>query len=461
MKRIACFCIPAHGHTNPMLPVVSALVKRGNDVRFYSFEPFAEKIRRTGATFVPCDRFLPALTAREEAGLKRVSVTEMTIQDIRTTLAMDGFISSEFEAFRPDVIYTDAVCFWGKLTAWKHGIPMVVSTSTFAFNQFSSGYMKQSPAEMADLMLGLGKVSRALKELEPLGYRVRSPIALVQNDNDTDTVVYTSRAFQPFSESFSDHYLFAGPSVFSTAKPDKSGARPLVYISMGTVINDRPDFYKRCMEAFGGGDMDVIISCGERPAEKVPGPLPENIRVYERVDQPDVLARASAFITHCGMNSVSESLYMATPMALYPQTGEQRAVARRVAETGAGVMLRDDSVEGLRRAIRTLLDSPEYARAAKARSDDFRACPGPDGAAAFIERAPHTAAENPLLKALNRKNGVARLAYWLVAIVALVFVGVLAGWKYAWIVGVSAGVLAGPVGKAAQRWNYRRLTKGR
>ena len=109
--------------------------------------------------------------------------------------------------------------------------------------------------------------------------------------------------------------------------------------------------------------------------------------------------------------------------------------------------------------FRSLLDSPEYAKAAKARSDDFRTCPGPDGAAAFIESAPHTATENPLLNALNRKNNISRVAYWLVAIIALVLVGVCAGWKHAWIVGVAAGVLAGPVGKAMQQWNYRRLTE--
>ena len=33
------------------------------------------------------------------------------------------------------------------------------------------------------------------------------------------------------------------------------------------------------------------------------------------MDQLDVLSRASAFITHCGMNSVSESLYMAIVLA--------------------------------------------------------------------------------------------------------------------------------------------------
>ena len=45
MKKIAFFCIPAHGHTNPMLPVAAELVRRGNAVRFYSFSEFEEKIK--------------------------------------------------------------------------------------------------------------------------------------------------------------------------------------------------------------------------------------------------------------------------------------------------------------------------------------------------------------------------------------------------------------------------------
>ena len=205
MKKIAFFCIPAHGHTNPMLPVAAELVRRGNAVRFYSFSEFEEKIKSTGAEFISCDSFLPELTEQEEKGLKSVSTTEMTIQDIRITLRMDDFLEEEFRAFQPDVVYTDSVCFWGKLSAWKHGVPMVVSTSTFAFNQMSSQYMKHSPKEIAGLIFGLPKISKALKTLEPYGYHVKNALTLVQSDNQTDSVVYTSRRVQPFAESFSDH----------------------------------------------------------------------------------------------------------------------------------------------------------------------------------------------------------------------------------------------------------------
>ena len=174
MKKIAFFCIPAHGHTNPMLPVAAELVRRGNVVRFYSFNEFEKKITATGAEFISCDSYLPNLTKQEEYGLKNVSATEMTIQDIRITLSMDSFLEGEFKTFCPDVVYTDSVCFWGKLNALKHNVPMVVSTSTFAFNRLSSRYMKNSLKELADMIFGLPRVSKELKKLRAYGYHVKS-----------------------------------------------------------------------------------------------------------------------------------------------------------------------------------------------------------------------------------------------------------------------------------------------
>lgn len=389
MKHIMFFCIPAHGHTNPMLPVATELVRRGNKVRFYSFKEFEEKIRKTGADFVSCDPFLPEVTEKEMERIKKVSTTEMTLVDLRTTVRMDPFLQKEVEEFKPDVIYTDSVAFWGKLTAWKYKIPMVCSTSTFAFNQSSSKYMKMNIREMADMIFGMSKIAKELKKMESYGYHVDNALSLVQNDNDTDTVVYTSQRFQPYAETFSDHYAFVGPSVFSETEPDKSGDRPLVYISMGTVINDRPDFYAKCIQALKNKDVDVVISYGTNMDPEKLGALPENIKAYPYVDQLAILSKASVFITHCGMNSVSESLYMAAPMVLYPQTSEQYAVAKRTEEVGAGVVLKKETAEGIGEAVDKILQNKQYADTVMEYSRDFRSCPGAAGAAEFIETAPH------------------------------------------------------------------------
>ena len=461
MKNISIFSIPAHGHTNPLLPVAKELVSRGNSVRFYSFNEFKEKIEATGAEFISCDSFLPELTEKEEKDIKKISTTAMAVQDIRITLQMNDFLEKEFKTFKPDVVYSDSVCFWGKLNAWKFNVPLVVSTTTFAFNQLSSKYMKNSPAELFDMVGGLPIIGKELKTLEPYGYHVKKPLDLVQSNNQTDSIVYTSERFQPYSETFSDHYTFVGPSVFSDKTPNKSKKRPLVYISMGTILNERPDLYKKCIEALKDMDVDVIISCGKNTDIKSLGTLPDNIKVYPYVDQLDVLSRASVFMSHCGMNSASESMYMAAPMVLFPQTKEQHAVARRISELGAGTYLKKDSPEEIRRAFEEILNNSSYAKAAEKCSKDFRSCSGPKGAAEFIENAPHSSDGFDFLAELNKKNVPVRVVYWIIiAIIAILF-GIFVTRKFVWLICVVAGFIYTPIGNAFQEVFYKKLSAER
>jgi len=387
--RIMWFCIPAFGHTNPTVEFARELVRRGHDIRYYSFEAFRQRIEATGAAFVPCDRFLPPLTDHSERRLKRVSTTEMSVQSFRTAANMDAMLAGEIEGFHPELVISDSACFWGKLTAMKHRLPLVCSTTTFAFNRYSSKYMRQSFSELADLMLGLPRLNREAKRLAALGYPVKSALEIVQNDNDTDTVVYTSPRFQPCSETFdAAHYRFVGPCVRDVPPEPKDGGRPLVYISLGTVINDRPDFYKACVSALKDAPVEALIACGNDFDPKHLGPLPGNIRIEPSVDQMAVLARTRLFITHCGMNSASEGLYMGVPELLYPQTGEQRAVARRVSELGAGRMLPDTEAhdpERLRRLVMEAIGDEGLLKAAMAMRADLRSCGGAKAAADFLE----------------------------------------------------------------------------
>jgi len=388
--RIMWFCIPAFGHTNPTVEFVRELVRRGHGIRYYSFEPFRERIEAAGASFVACDSLLPPLTEDSQRRLKKVSTTEMSVQSFRTTANMDAMLARDIGEYRPDLVVSDSACFWGKLTAMKHRLPLVCSTTTFAFNRYSSRYMKQSFSELADILLGLPRMNREAKQLAALGYPVRSALEIVQNDNETDTVVYTSPRFQPCSETFSAaHYRFVGPCVRDVSPVAKAGGRPLVYISLGTVINDRPDFYKTCVAALKETNADALISCGNDFDAASLAPLPPNIRIEPSVDQMAVLSRASLFITHCGMNSASEGLYMGVPELLYPQTGEQRAVARRVREMGAGRMLPEADARDpgrLRTLVLEALGDEALKKAALDMRSDLRACGGAPAAADYVEQ---------------------------------------------------------------------------
>lgn len=235
--------------------------------------------------------------------------------------------------------------------------------------------------------------------------------------------------------------------------------RSLIYIAMGTVINDRPDFYHKCIEALGGMDADVIISHGKYMDPKKLGELPDNVQAFPYVDQLEVLSRADVFINHCGMNSVSESLYMATPMVLYPQTSEQRAVSRRSQEIGAGIVLKDDSAQGIKQAVTAILNEKAYASSAIECSDDFRSCEGVKGAADFIESAPHTGSGVDILKEVNKTNIWFNIIYWLIFSVIFVLFGIFVTWKFVWVLGIFAGVISYPLSTMFQKMRYKALVE--
>ena len=55
--KIAWFCIPAQGHTNPTLGLVRYVVEAGHQATYFSFERFRQAIQATGAQFVACDDY--------------------------------------------------------------------------------------------------------------------------------------------------------------------------------------------------------------------------------------------------------------------------------------------------------------------------------------------------------------------------------------------------------------------
>ena len=380
--KIAWFCIPAYGHTNPTLGVIKELTKAGHQVYYFSFEMFRERIEEAGAVFVGCDGYDFEMEAKDNAdrvGKDKAFATELLVS---STLALDEMTTEKVQDIKPDIIVSDSVAFWGKLVAMKHGLPYVSSTTTFAFNRYSAKYMKESSWDIVKMLVTMPKINKQIKRLREKGYPVKGILDIVQNDNDTNTIVYTSKYFQPCADTFSDRYHFIGPSIRPIIEPIAKTAEKTVYISMGTVNQNR-EFYRNCIHALGETDWQVIISMGTNTEHF--DDLPENIQIYETVDQMAVLSIADAFITHCGMNSASEGLFYQVPLVLFPQTPEQGAVAKRREELGAGIMLESISEENILHALTEVLTNQTYKDNAIRISDSFHACGGVAEARVFLE----------------------------------------------------------------------------
>ena len=380
--KLAWFCIPAHGHTNPTLGLVKELTDAGHEVYYFSFPQFQSKIEAAGAVFIPCDG--KDFEMEDKANADRVGkdLAFSTELIVSSTLALDELVAQKIAEIRPDLIVADSVAYWGKLAAMKYQIPFVSSTTTFAFNRYSSRYMKSGFGELLKMITAMPKIKKQIRRLQEHGYPVTGFLDIIQNDNDTNTIVYTSSYFQPCADTFSDRYHFIGPSIRPITEPMKKTREKTVYVSLGTV-NQNPEFYRACIHALSSTDWQVIVSLGSEaePFEH----LPENVELYPFVDQMAVLSIADAFITHCGMNSVSEALYYNVPLLLCPQTSEQEAVAKRTEELGAGLRLKSMKEEEIRNAVKTVLETPSYYENAERISNSFKACGGLKEAREFLE----------------------------------------------------------------------------
>lgn len=385
MSKIVFFNIPAHGHTNPTLGVVTELIARGHQVWYYSYTQLKEKIESTGATYVSCDDYdmEQKLSPKETARIGKDLAFSTKIL-VETTLALDDKVCSDMESLDPDCIVADSMALWGKAVARKLGIPFISSTTTFAFNQHSARIMKQGVGELLKMLFSMPKVSKEIQRLQKKGYPIKTILDMIQNDNDTHTIVYTSPEFQPCSETFSDKYAFVGPSIRLAMETIEKTSSKLIYISMGTVNNDLMPVYQACISALANTDYQVIMSVGNRISLSAFGETPKNIMIRPHVDQIAVLQKADVFVSHCGMNSVNESLYYGVPLVMLPQTAEQRGVAERVYQLGAGLKLRKADAHSILNAIQTLITDASYKKNANTIANGFKKCSGAKGAAEKI-----------------------------------------------------------------------------
>ena len=77
---------------------------------------------------------------------------------IDVSVAMEEKVLRELGEFRPDCVVADSICVWGKLYARRLGLPLVCSTTTFAFAQATAGALRPGPQEVVCALTGLPQI---------------------------------------------------------------------------------------------------------------------------------------------------------------------------------------------------------------------------------------------------------------------------------------------------------------
>jgi MGT family glycosyltransferase len=171
---------------------------------------------------------------------------------------------------------------------------------------------------------------------------------------------------------------------------DKLTGKPLIYASLGTLVNGRYDVYKHILEAVEPlEDVQVVLSVGKNINPENLGPIPSNTIVVRSAPQIELLKRAALCITHAGLNTTLESLAHGVPMVAIPIGYDQPGTAARIAHHGTGEFIEVDELttDRLRGLIEKVLQEPSYRERADYFQKVISRTRGLDVAADIIEQA--------------------------------------------------------------------------
>ncbi len=365
--KILFINLPYYGHVVPTIGLVQELIKRDCEVTYLLPFDWESIVAETGAAFhgYQNHRQLSEQIKNAYAAAERI---------------VDGF----------DLVIYEQFFFLGKHLAEKYNKPVVrIFTAPVTNEKLMEDYI----ASKGPLSVFKHKwIARAFTK----GIAKNIPM---KTDNWLDEIIrnppqlnlaYTLRTYQPYeSEFLEEQYKFLGPSIYER-KAEKlnfvKGKDPVVYISLGTVVKGAVRFFQNCLEAFRGEPVDVLISVGKGFDTNKLKNVPSNIRVFNSVPQLEVLKMADVFVTHGGMNSVSESLVYGTPMVVIPFTADQPVNARCVEKLGVGKHLAYSAAnkDSIRESVLSVLSDTDIKSNIAEMQELIRQAPGNAGGAEII-----------------------------------------------------------------------------
>lgn len=333
--------MPAHGHVNPTLALVEELVRRGHRVSYATGSEMIPAMKAVGAEPVSLPLSAPDVPAN--ASMTPQAMTPMMRQMLAETSEAFPLLRKHFEREPPDAVCYDPASLAGRMLAEKLELPHVALVPNFASNERFSlreEIMAESPSGVDrndPTLLELARQMRALAEEHGIDIDIESMMSGVPAALN---LVFIPREFQLRADTFDDRFAFIGPSLGGRQDREQwepaDEEAPLLFVSLGTVFHDRADFYRTCIEAFGDGAWQVAMSVGDRVNPSELGRIPANFEVRPRFPQIAVLRRATAFLSHTGMNSTMESLHYEVPLVAVPQMPEQEANAQQIESLGLG-----------------------------------------------------------------------------------------------------------------------------
>jgi UDP:flavonoid glycosyltransferase YjiC (YdhE family) len=420
--------IPFVGHLNPLLRQAEELRRRGWRVGVAAMQDLAGHIaaEAQGVSFVdlgPLGKLRDELRQAEAAACadddyRRGGLRIMPALSKLWAPMFDGLVA-EIERDRPDLLVVDIFSWAGIAAAEATGVPLAVNNPSL-LTGVPFGLMPPAP-QVPLLTSGqsIHRVGAIQRTLDPIIRRVmfaglsftvgrefralrksRRLPAIGMDDALRHVLILVNGAFGlEYPRPLPANVEMVGPMLRDddSALPPElddwlANGPPVVYANLGTVSIASPAQLAHIASAVTAADSRALWVLKPAQATLVPGPPATSVRITDWVpSQRAVLAHPNVrvFLSHCGINSVHESIAAGTPIVGIPMLADQRDMAVRVADAGVGLWLEKSrfTSDTLRRAIARVLHEPSFRAPIPALQDAFKRAGGVARAADLLEQA--------------------------------------------------------------------------
>jgi MGT family glycosyltransferase len=415
--KIGFLSLPFSGHLNPMTALARRLQSRGNEVVFFGVpdvEPFA---RAAGLDFVPYGETEYPLGSIDKVyssvaklhGFEAVRYSCMDLNPDLTRVAFD-YLAEKITTAGVEALVVDTIHFFIELVPLSMSIPYVHiwnvlhldfsgATPPSLFSgplDTSQEGLNRNTANLHKLGAILGPIAEVARSYaERVGLKIdwNDPAATVSK---LAVITQTPKEFDFPGIPWPAQFHYAGPFHDDEGRQpvpfpwEKLTTKPLIYASLGTLVNGLDDVYKHILQAVEPlEDVQVVLSVGKNINPENLGPVPSNTIVVRSAPQIELLKRAALCITHAGLNTTLESLAHGVPMVAIPIGYDQPGTAARIAHHGTGEFIEVDELTSAR--VRGLIEKVLQDSSYRERADYFQKVisktRGLDVAANVIEQA--------------------------------------------------------------------------
>jgi zeaxanthin glucosyltransferase len=433
-NKIGFLSLPVTGHLNPMTALARKLQSRGNEVVFIGVPDSEPVVRAANLQFAPfCENEFPrgyvakswgAVANRQGLDVVRYTCKELMPDLLRASLE---HLPAKIAETGVDALVIDSVYLFLEIVPLHLGLPYVQLWNVLHFDTSGSTPLslyswphETSPEAQARNVQGLELVNELFGNVIPIAQSYAERIGLEVDWADPAATVsklavitQTPKEFDLPISDLAPQFHYAGPLRDDEGRQpvpfpwEKLTGKPLIYASLGTLVNGLNKVYRAILDAVGEfPETQVVLSVGRNLDPSDLTPIPSNAIVVRSAPQTELLKRAALCITHAGLNTALESLAEGVPMVAIPIGYEQPGVACRIAYHGVGefVELGDLTAGRLTELIAKVRSNPSYRDKAHWFQKTIKEKHGLDVAADIVERAFHAPHSDAVL-AIAKSRG--------------------------------------------------------